>query len=209
MFSVLIIDDHPAYCHGLKQVIGEEFPGTIYGEASNGDSALRQLGKLAWDLVILDMDLPGTNGLPLLQAIREQLPNCKVLLLTAHPGAEFLTDFLQLGAVGYLTKEEARMDLIRAFRSVMNGKPYPAKVPERTRTLNCHHWDPPHQGLSEREFSVMIALAEGKRPTDIARELDLSIKTVSTYKRRILDKMNMNVSAELTRYAIRSGLIAS
>jgi two-component system invasion response regulator UvrY len=209
MSNVLIIDDHPVFRQGLRQIIAEEFPGTNCGEAGDSDQAMTQLARNKWDMVVLDISMPGKNGLQILSDIQMQVPDCRVLVLTMHPQEQFAQYFQRLGAAGYITKNRARTELVRAFRNVLKGKTYPARSAERVRAVGSSVADCRHHGLSEREFAVMIALAEGKRPTDIARELDLSIKTVSTYKRRILDKMHMQASAELTRYAIRSGLIDS
>jgi two-component system, NarL family, invasion response regulator UvrY len=208
MLSILIVDDHPVVRQGLKQILSEEFPGVLFGEAGSGLEAMLQAGKRAWDIVILDIGIPGMSGLDVLKELLEQRAEMRVLVLTMYAEEQYATRFLRTGAAGYITKDRPRSELVEAVRTVLEGgqyiSPHLAERIAGTRTVTA---DRVHETLSDRELKVMLGLAAGKRLTDIAAELDLSIKTVSTYKRRILDKMRMKVNAELTRYAIEHGLI--
>lgn len=206
MFSILIIDDHPVVRQGLRQILAEEFVDVVIAEASDGLEALAQAQRRSWDIAILDIGIPGMSGLEVLKEMQAIRPETRVLILTIYPEEQYANRFLRSGASGYLTKDRARSELVNAIRKVHTGEQYVTphlahKVGRPTTSSR------PHESLSDRELKVMLGLAGGKRLTDIAREMSLSIKTVSTYKRRILDKMHMRVNAELTRYAIEHGLI--
>jgi two-component system, NarL family, invasion response regulator UvrY len=208
MLSILIVDDHPVVRKGLKQILSEEYPGVLFGEAGSGLEAMAEAKKRAWDIVILDIGIPGMSGLEILKELLGQRPEMRILVLTMYPEEQYATRFLRTGAAGYMTKDRAGSELVRAVRMVLNGGQY--ITPHLANKIGLDRPAPAerlHETLSERELRVMLGLAAGKRLTDIAREMNLSIKTVSTYKRRILDKMHMQVNAELTRYAIEHCLI--
>jgi two-component system, NarL family, invasion response regulator UvrY len=207
MLSILIVDDHPVVRQGLRQILAEEFEGVVIAEAGDGLQAIAQSQRRAWDIVILDIGIPGMSGLEVLKELREQRPRTKVLVLTMYPEEQYANRFLRSGASGYMTKDRARSELVSAIQKVLAGERYISPHLAHTVMANAGGAARPHEALSERELKVMLGLAGGKRLTDIAREMNLSIKTVSTYKRRILDKMHMKVNAELTRYAIEHGLI--
>jgi two-component system, NarL family, invasion response regulator UvrY len=206
MLSILLVDDHPVVRQGLRQILREEFKEVVIGEAGEGLEAIAQAQRRAWDIVILDIGIPGMSGLEVLKEIREIRPQTRVLVLTMYPEEQYANRFLRCGASGYMTKDRARSELVSAVRTVLAGERYIS--PQMAHTVGpAPTAERPHEALSERELKVMIGLAGGKRLTDIAKEMSLSIKTVSTYKRRVLDKMHMKVNAELTRYAIEHGLI--
>lgn len=208
MLSVLLVDDHPVVRQGLRQILTDEFPDAEFGEAGDSEEALLQNARKLWDIIILDINIPGRTGLDVLKEMRQQKPDCRVLVLTIYPEEQYARRFLRAGACGYMTKDRARSELVRAFRKVLSGGKYISpmladKMAEGTSGSS----ERLHETLSDRELKVMLGLAAGKRLTDIAREMDLSIKTVSTYKHRIMEKMQMKVNADLTRYAIEHGLI--
>jgi DNA-binding NarL/FixJ family response regulator len=207
MLSILIVDDHPMVRQGLRQTLAEEFEGVVIGEAGDGLEAIVQANRRAWDIVILDIGIPGISGLDVLKELRELRPRARVLVYTMYPEEHYANRFLRTGAAGYLTKDQPRSELAVAIRTLQAGERYINPHAADKVEVNVVGTDRPHESLSERELKVMLGLAGGKRLTDIAREMSLSIKTVSTYKRRILDKMHMSVNAELTRYAIEHGLI--
>jgi DNA-binding NarL/FixJ family response regulator len=206
MLSILLVDDHPVVRQGLRQILSEEFKDVVIAEAGDGMEAIAQAQRRAWDIVILDIGIPGMSGLEVLKEMREIRPRMRVLVLTMYPEEQYANRFLRSGAAGYMTKDRARSELISGVRTVLAGERYIS--PHLTHIMgSAPSPERPHEALSERELKVMIGLAGGKRLTDIAKEMSLSIKTVSTYKRRVLDKMHMKVNAELTRYAIEHGLI--
>jgi DNA-binding NarL/FixJ family response regulator len=204
MLSILIVDDHPVVRQRLRQMLIEEFQEVIIAEAGDGVEAIVQVRNQNWDVVILDIGIPGMSGLELLKELKEVRPDTRVLVLTMYPEQQYATRFLRAGAAGYTTKDRARPELVNAIRVVLSGERYVS--PNLSLRMGARP-ERPHEALSDRELKVMLGLAGGKRLTDIAQEMNLSIKTVSTYKRRILDKMHMTVNAELTRYAIEHGLI--
>jgi two-component system, NarL family, invasion response regulator UvrY len=208
MLSVLIVDDHPVVRQGLQQILAEEFPDAEFGEAGDSAEALAHTGKRVWDIIILDISIPGRSGLDVLKEILRQRPATRVLILTMYPEEQYATRFLRAGACGYMTKDRARSELVRAFRKVLAGGKYVSPLlAEKIAAGKSGPADRRHETLSDRELKVMLSLASGKRLTDIAGEMNLSIKTVSTYKHRILEKMQMKVNADLTRYAIEHNLI--
>ena len=208
MLSVLIVDDHPVVRQGLKQILAEEFPDAEFAEAGDSVEALAQSGRRDWAIIILDINIPGMTGLDVLKEMRRQRQECRVLVLTMYPEEQYATRFLRAGACGYMTKDRARSELVRAFRKVLAGGKYVSPMlAEKLASGKRATMEKLHETLSDREMKVMLGLAAGKRLTDIALEMDLSIKTVSTYKHRIMEKMQMRVNADLTRYAIEHGLI--
>ncbi len=204
MLSILLVDDHPVVRQGLRQILVEEFADITISEAGDGTEAIAQAKKHDWDVVILDIGIPGMSGLDVLKELKELRPELRVLVLTMYPEEQYAHRFLRSRASGYMTKDRARSELVDAIRLVLAGERYVSPHLMHKVAIPTGR---PHEALSERELKVMLGLAGGMRLTDIARELNLSIKTVSTYKRRILDKMHMKVNAELTRYAIEHGLI--
>jgi two-component system, NarL family, invasion response regulator UvrY len=210
MIRVLIADDHPLLRSGLKQVISQEPDMSVEGEAENSEQVLEYLTNGNWDVLILDISMPGRGGLEILRDIRRIRPDLPVLVLSVHPEEQFAVRAIKAGASGYLDKTNAVTEVIVAIRHVVTGKKY---ISGNLAELLANELDPdnerfPHESLSEREFQVMCKIASGKAVSQIAAELTLSVKTVSTYRARVLEKIKMRNNAELTRYAIQRNLIA-
>jgi DNA-binding NarL/FixJ family response regulator len=209
MIRVLIADDHAIFRLGLKDLLTEEFQKVTFAEARDANEALDQVRKQYWDIVILDISMPGKSGLDILDEIRRARPKLPVLLLSMHPEEQFARRALKSGAAGYLTTESVPDELKRAVRKALAGGRYVS-----TALAEKLAWDlgskievPIHDLLSDREFQVLRMVASGKTVKDIAEELALSVKTVSTYRTRILEKTRMRNNAELIRYAVQSHLV--
>lgn len=209
MINILIADDHPVVLEGLKQIVAETPDIAIKGEAKNGQEALEQVRTRQWDVVVLDITMPGIHGLDLLKRLKAQRPRVSVLVLSVHPEDEYAVRLLRAGASGYLNKRSVSNELVEAIRKVAHGGKYvsPALAEKLAFELDVDYDKPPHERLSDREFQVFCLIASGKTVTEIADELSLSAKTVSTYRSRVLEKMNMQRNAELTRYAIQHELV--
>jgi two-component system invasion response regulator UvrY len=207
--KILITDDHAVVRQGLKQILLEEFTRAEFGEATNAQEAIERVWKENWDVVVLDITMPGRSGLEVLKEIKKSRPKLPVLVLSMHPEDQFAVRILKIGAAGYMTKESAPNELVGAVRKVMAGGRYvsPSLAEKMASYLAVDVHTPPHERLSDREFLVLRLIASGKTPTAIARELALSVKTISTYRMRILEKMSMANNAELTHYAIQNQLV--
>jgi DNA-binding NarL/FixJ family response regulator len=206
---ILIADDHAVVRQGLKQILAEEFKRAEYGEASNVQEAIDKVWKENWDVVVLDITMPGRSGLEVLKEIKKSRPKLPVLMLSMHPEDQFAVRLLKIGASGYMTKESAPNELVGAVKKVVAGGRYvsSALAEKMASYLAIDVQTPPHERLSDREFLVLRLIASGKTPTAIAKELGLSVKTISTYRMRILEKMSMANNAELTHYAIQNNLV--
>jgi two-component system, NarL family, invasion response regulator UvrY len=204
MVRVLIADDHPIVRRGLRQIVADQADMTVT-EAGDGSEALRLVDAGEFDVVLLDINMPVISGLDVLSRIRARQPRLPVLVLSAHPEAEFAVRILRAGASGYMNKELAPEELVKAVRRVIGGRKYvsPA-VAELLADSIGKNEDEPHASLSDREFQVMLLIAAGKTVSEIAEEIALSVKTVSTYRARILEKMNLKNNAELMRYVIEN-----
>jgi two-component system invasion response regulator UvrY len=209
MIKILIADDHAVVREGLKQILSESPTMTVTAEASTGQEVLNMIGKKEIDLVVLDIAMPGRGGLDILKEIKNQKPKLPVLILSMYPEDQYAVRVLKAGASGYLTKESAPDELIKAIRQITQGKKYvsPSLAEKLALDLEISSEKPPHEALSDREFQVMCLIASGKTLKEIAEELSLSIKTISTYRTRILEKMNMKSNAELTHYAIKNRVV--
>jgi len=209
VLRILITDDHAVVRRGLKQVLEEEFDQVVFGEAQNTREMLEHLQKKAWDVVILDITLPGRSGLEVLGELKLTHPNLPVLVLSMHPEDQYGIRVLKSGASGYMTKESAPDEIVMAIRKVLRGGKYvsPSLAERLAFNLEVNGEKPLHEALSDREYEVMLMIASGKTLTEIAQKLHLSIKTVSTYRTRILEKMKMQNNAELIRYAIKNQLV--
>jgi two-component system, NarL family, invasion response regulator UvrY len=209
MARVLLADDHPMVRAGLRQFLEEDHSITEIGEAASGSETLDRLRSTRWDLVILDINMPDRSGIDILRHIRAGFPDTKVLVVSAFPERQYALNVLKAGAGGYLAKDCAPEDLLKAARAVMQGRRYvSAELAEQLLADLEHHSDQPlHRRLSEREFQIFCKLAAGRAVSSIAEELFLSVKTVSTYRARILEKMSLSSNADLTTYALRNGLI--
>lgn len=209
MIQVLVADDHPLLRSGLKHVLQLEPDFGPPGEAENSEQVLDRLEERSWDVVVLDIAMPGRSGLETLSEIRKRRPGLPVLILSMHSEEQFAIRAIKAGASGYLTKSNAATELVRAIRRVLAGKKYvsPALAEVLAHLIETGEERPLHEILSDREYHVVCAIASGKSVTQIAAETGLSVKTISTYRARALEKMNMHSNAELTRYAIRNGLV--
>jgi DNA-binding NarL/FixJ family response regulator len=205
MRSVLLVDDHPIVRQGLSRVLAAEFPDLRIAEAVDGASAFERLRSASFHLVLLDLTLPGDSGLVLLRRIRREFPMLPVLVVSMHPADQFAQRTLQAGAAGYVTKGADPRDLVHAVRVALGGGRYvPAEVEEAARLVA----DPPkHEALSDREYQVLRMIGGGRTVSEISRELGVSVKTISTYRSRILEKLELRTSAEIIHYAIIHGLV--
>ncbi len=194
--------------HGLKQILTDAFKGAAYGEARNAQEALDLVWKQKWDVVVLDITMPGRSGLDVLREIKKSKPRLPVLVLSMHPENQFAVRVLKSGASGYMTKESAPEELVGAVKKVLAGGRYVStSLAENLAASLSVNQKSPQEKLSDREFQVLRLIASGKMVTDIARELSLSVKTISTYRSRILEKMGMKNNAELMHYAIQHRLV--
>jgi len=209
MIKILIADDHAVVRHGLKQIITDETDMTVAGEAENAAQVLQLLGGENFNVIILDITMPGRSGLDLLPEIKDLRPAAKILILSMHAEEQFAIRALKSGASGYITKQSAPTELIRAIRKVQSGSKYISQsiAEQLAFFLSDDDHKPQHEKLSDREFQVLRMIAMGKILREIADELVISEKTVSTYRARILEKMNMKRNAELIRYAVQKKLI--
>jgi DNA-binding NarL/FixJ family response regulator len=210
MIRILIVDDHAILRRGLRALLSDAFATAEFGEASNAEQALEQLGEKVWDVALLDITLPGKGGLDLLKEFKAALPRLPVLVLSVHPEDQFAVRALKAGAEGYMTKESAPEELVQAVRKILAGGRYVSPTLAEKLALNVgkDFTRAPHETLSDREHEVMCRIASGKTITEIAGEVSLSVKTISTYRARILEKLGVRNSAEITQYAIRNGLVS-
>jgi two-component system invasion response regulator UvrY len=209
MIKVLVADDHPVVREGLKQILSEAQDIDVAAEAEDGHELLEKVRKQAFDVVVLDLTMPGLMGLDALKQLKSEHPNLPILILSIHPEEQYALRVLRAGASGYLTKASAPDRLIGAIRKVHRGGNYvSSSLAERLADeLRGDITKLPHEFLSDREYQVMCLIASGKTVTEIGDQLALSVKTVSTYRSRILEKMRMKTNAELTHYAIENKLV--
>lgn len=209
MIKILIADDHAIVREGLKQIVAETADMVVVDEATSGHEVLEKVWNNEYDVVILDISMPGRGGVDILKQLKGQKPNLPILILSMHPEEQYAVRVLKAGAAGYLTKESAPDELITAIRRVSAGRKYVSSslaeklafdLERDTKKLG-------HEILSDREYQVMCMIASGKRVQEIAEELCLSVKTISTYRSRILEKMKLKNNAELMHYAIKHGLV--
>jgi DNA-binding NarL/FixJ family response regulator len=206
---ILVVDDHAVVRRGVRELLTEAFPDCEVVEAASGEDAVREVADRAWDLVVLDLAMPGRGGLDALKEIQAARPQLPVLVLSAHAEDQYAIRALRAGARGYVTKHSAPEEIVLAVRKTMAGTPYvSASLAEHLAALLARAPErPPHETLSDREMQVFRMLATGKSVKEIGAELALSDKTISTYRARVLEKMNLRSNAELMRYALRSGLV--
>jgi DNA-binding NarL/FixJ family response regulator len=206
---VLIADDHAVVRAGFRQFLEADSSITDIGEAATGSETLDQLRKQAWDMVLLDIHMPDRSGLDILRHIQTGHPSVKVLVMSGLPEQQYAVNVLRAGASGYLSKDSAPEELMKAVRTVLAGRRYvsAALAEMLAADLGGDPDKPMHARLSTREFQIFCKLAAGRGVSDIALELSLSVKTVSTYRSRILEKMNFHANADITSYALRNGLI--
>jgi DNA-binding NarL/FixJ family response regulator len=209
MIQILIVDDHAILRRGLKEILEREFRDVSIGGAGTAEQALAQLGSEKWDLVILDITMPGRSGVDVLRHLKALRPKLPVLVLSMHPEDQYGKRVLKAGASGYMNKESAPEELIKAVRKLLSGGRYVSPTLAETLAVDLGRDDgtPAHERLSDREFEVLRKMASGKTVGQIAQELHLSVPTVSTYRARILEKMGMSNTAELIRYALSHHLV--
>ncbi len=206
---ILIADDHAVVRRGLRQILAEAFKGSVFGEATNSHEALDRVSKEPWDVVILDLTMPGRSGLDVLKEIKREHPKLPVIILSMHPEDQFAVRLLKAGASGYMTKESAPEELVGAVKKAVAGGRYVSvSLAEKLASLIVRDTQAaPHESLSDREFHILRMIASGKPVSVIARDLSLSVKTVSTYRARLLEKMSMTNNSELVHYAFQNQLV--
>ncbi|MBI2359797.1 MAG: response regulator transcription factor [Deltaproteobacteria bacterium] len=209
MIRVLIADDHPVVRKGLKQILAEVPDIEVTGEASDARELIENVQKEICDIILLDITMPGRGGLDALKELRRDFPTIPVLVLSMHPEDQYGVRVLKSGAAGYMTKESAPEELVEAIKKVHGGGKYlsPYLAEKLAFELVEGSDKPPHERLSDREFEILRLIASGKTVSQIASILSLSVKTISTYRARILEKMTMKTNAELTHYAIHNKLV--
>ncbi|MCC2962025.1 response regulator transcription factor [Massilia sp. IC2-278] len=206
---VFIADDHAIVREGLKQILAEQRDIVVAGEAENGLDAVKLFRRAKPHVMLLDISLPDRNGIEVLKQIKDDKPELAVLMLSMHREDQYAIRALKAGAAGYLTKQSAPRELVQAIRQVAGGQKYvsAALAQALANSVGSDHEAPVHDSLSDREFQTLTMIASGKTVSEIARELSLSVKTISEYRARLLSKMNLKTSAELTTYAIRNQLV--
>ena len=209
MMNVLIVDDHAIVRKGLRQILVEHGSTFRVDEASGGQEALEKIDTNSYDAVVLDITMPGRSGLDVLKDIKNRKPALHVLVLSMHPEDQYALRVMKAGASGYLMKESVPDELVKAIQKVANGGKYiTSSLAEKLADfLGNDRVEKMHERLSDREFEVLTLIASGKTVKEIAEALCLSVKTVSTYRSRILEKMMMKTNAEVTHYAIKNGLV--
>lgn len=211
MKRILIADDHSIVREGLKQILSEMSEDVITDEASSGQEVLQKVWDNDFDLLLLDISMPGRSGLDILKQLKNEKPHLKILILSMHPEEQYAVRALKAGAAGYLTKERTPHELIEAIEKVSVGKKYVSSSLAETLAihLESNSSKPLHETLSDREYEVMCMISSGKTVKEIADELSLSVKTISTYRSRVLGKMNMQNNAQLIHYTIQNKLLNS
>ncbi len=208
MIRILIADDHAIVRKGFAQIIAESSGMKVADEAGNGREALEKALKKDYDVVVLDISMPGRGGLEVLKELKKSKPGLPVLILSIHPEEQYAVRALKAGAAGYLTKESAPDELIQAIRKVTRGGKYVSASLAERLAVDLDAWTsrPRHEALSDREFQVMCLLGSGKPVKEVAGQLALSAKTISTYRSRILQKLNLDNNAQLTHYVLKNKL---
>ncbi len=206
---ILLADDHPVVRQGVRKILADAFPGAAFAEAADAAQVLELHAAARLDAVVLDLSLPGATGLDLLKQIRRLDPRTAIVVFSMYPESEYAVRALKAGAAAYLGKDSPPSELVEALRHALAGARYiPASLSQQlARTPAEPADDCRHQRLSDREYQVLTLLASGKTVSEVAAQLTLSVKTVSTYRGRILEKMRMKTNAELTYYAVKSGLV--
>ena len=206
---ILIADDHAVFRRGLRETLAEAFPRVVFGEARTAQDTLEAVRRNNWDAIILDISMPGKSGLDILDDLKRLRPRIPVLLLTMHPEQQFARRALRAGAAGYLTKDSVPEELKEAIKRILGGGRYVSATLAEKLAVDLRQGAelPLHELLSGREFQILRMIASGKSAKEIAGELCLSVKTVSTYRSRILEKTGMKSNAELIRYALQTQLV--
>jgi two-component system, NarL family, invasion response regulator UvrY len=211
MLQILVADDHPVVRQGIMRIIEDTQDMRVTGEAENGYEVLKKVKEKNYDLILLDISMPGGDGLEVIRELKKLRPNIPVLILTIHPEKYYGLRMLQAGASGYLTKQNAPFELIEAIRKVSQGGMYISNSLAELLVTSKKgiSGKPGHETLSDREYQVMYMIATGKKVKSIAEELSISVKTIHVHRRHILEKMNMTSNAEIIHYAIQNGILES
>jgi DNA-binding NarL/FixJ family response regulator len=206
---VLIADDHAIVRQGLRQILSDTDDMEVTGEAGNGVEAVQLARQHEWDVMLMDVSMPDRNGIDALKMVRKEFPRLPVLILSMYPEDQYAIRALKAGAAGYLTKQSAPEQLVTAIRQVASGKKYvsAALALELAEAITDDSGRPAHEKLSDREYQTLCMIASGRTLTQIGEELNLSVKTVSVYRARLLEKMRLANNAELTHYALKHGLV--
>ena len=206
---ILIADDHAMFRRGLRETLAEAFPRVIFGEAKTAEETVEFARHHHWDVIVLDISMPGKSGLDILDDVKRLRPRTPVLLLTMHPEQQYARRALKAGAAGYLTKDSVPDELKTAIKKIVAGGRYVSMTLAEKLAVDLRQGAdlPAHELLSDREFQVLRMLASGKTVKEMAQELSLSVKTVSTYRSRILEKTGMKTNADLIRYALEAQLV--
>ncbi len=209
MIQILIADDHAIVRRGLKLLLLEEYPSAEIGEAGDSESLVKSVIQKQWDVVICDISMPGRSGLDALSQIKQIAPKLPVLIMSMYPEDQYALRVLKAGAAGYLGKETIHDDIVKAIQTVRLGKKFitPAIADKLAQAFETDAGTNLHDKLSDREFDVFKMIASGKSVSEIANQFSLSVTTVSTYRSRILEKMDLKSNADLTRYALEKNLI--
>ncbi|ULA58298.1 MAG: DNA-binding response regulator [Nitrospira sp.] len=207
--KILVVDDHAVVRQGVKQILNEQFQGAVIGEARNAEEMIDRIRKFTWDIVVLDVGMPGKSGLDALKDLKQVCPKLPVLVLSAYPEDQLARRMLKAGAAGYLTKDSAPNELVQALRKILGGGKFvSASMAELlVANLNEEAGRPLHELLSDREYQVMCLIAVGKSLKEIADDLCVGISTINTYRARILEKMQFKNNTELTHYALENRLV--
>ncbi|MBI3500767.1 MAG: response regulator transcription factor [Bacteroidetes bacterium] len=209
MKHILIADDHSAIRKGVKQLLSDGFSSVEFGEASGAAEVFKRLKEKEWDLLILDIDMPGRNGLEVLHQLEAEHTKIPVLVFSMHPEEQISLRALKAGAMGYVSKNSVDEELIKAVQQVLSGKQYlpPSVAALMLEQMKHPENKPLHELLSDREYQTFILIAKGKQVSQIAKELSLSVPAISTFRHRLLEKMGMKNNADLINYAIRNNLV--
>jgi two-component system, NarL family, invasion response regulator UvrY len=210
VLKLLIADDFPLFRRGVKELLAEGLGAVMVGECGNAHDLLNLVRRKRWDVVILDITMPGSTGTETLKQLKAECPKLPVLVLSMHPEDQYAVRMFKAGADGYLTKVSAPEELVKAIKKVLGGGQYvsPSLAEKLALTIKASTGNAPHEHLSDREYEVMCLIASGKTVSEIAETMHLGVTTISTYRGRILEKMNMKNNAELTRYAVQHGLVS-
>lgn len=206
---VLIADDHAIVRQGLKQILSETNDLVVTGEADDGVEALQLARQQEWDVFLLDVSMPNRNGIDTLKQLKKEFPRLPVLILSMHPEEQYAVRAIKAGASGYLTKQSAPEQLVKAIRHVATGKKYlsPAVAQQLAEAVTEGSDKPPHERITDREHQVLVLIASGNTLTQTAEKLNISVATVSTYRQRLMDKMGLRSTAEMIRYGFEHGLV--
>lgn len=210
VLKILIADDFPLFRRGVKELLADGLGAVTVGECGTSHDLLELVRRQKWDVVILDITMPGSTGTETLKQLKAECPNLPVLVLSMHPEDQYAVRMIKAGADGYLTKASAPEELVKAIRKVLGGGQYvsPSLAEKLALTVKASTGNAPHEHLSDREYEVMCLIASGKTVSKIAETMHLGVTTISTYRARILEKMNLKNNAELTRYALERGLVS-